>query len=29
MHTALYFASGAALFGALVVAVLLHGHDTD
>jgi hypothetical protein len=29
MHTALYFASGAALIGALVVAVLLAGHGTD
>jgi EmrB/QacA subfamily drug resistance transporter len=29
MHAALYFASGAALLGALVVAVLLAGHDND
>jgi EmrB/QacA subfamily drug resistance transporter len=29
MHAALYFASGAALLGALVVAVLLVGYDTN
>ncbi len=29
MHAAHYFASGAALLGALVVAVLLAGHDND